>query len=136
MKNNYFCLNKSYDKEFIYHATFTNNKSISFDNIFVVEKYMCKKYPQFTGIIRALLTNFQNIFWNPTDNEIYYVNEFNIKKQINIKDWEKFERSGNQTKDYINIMKSFGHSFEDIEVNTKQDFLENIKNLQSILKQC
>ncbi len=42
MKNNYFCLNKSYDKEFVYHATFTNNKSISFDNIFVVEKYMWK----------------------------------------------------------------------------------------------
>jgi len=42
--------------------------------------------------------------------------------------------TGNQTKDYINIMKSFNLDYSNEEIDIKQDFLENIKNLQSILK--
>jgi len=80
------------------------------------------------------LLNFQNIFWNVVDKELYYSNYFNVKKPMDVKGWKQIYSTGNQIKDYINIMKSFNLDYSNEEIDIKQDFLENIKNLQSILK--
>lgn len=94
-----------------------------------------QKYPQFTGIIRVLLTNFQNIFWNIVDGGLYYSNYFNVENPMDVKGWKKICSTKNQTKDYINIMKSFNLDYNDgEEINIKQDFLENLKNIKNLLK--
>lgn len=135
MKKEFFMLVKINDNENVYQLGTSKGKEYLFKNILSVEEFMCKKYPQFTGSIRALLINFQNIFWNVVDKELYYSNYFNIKNPMDVKGWKKVHSSKNQITDYINIMKIFGHNYDEIkELNVKQDFLENLKNLADIMK--
>ena len=134
MNKEFFILVIINDGENIYQLQTSKGKSYLFKDVVSTERFMCKKYPQFTGSIRALLLNFQNIFWNVVDKELYYSNYFNVKKPMDVKGWKQIYSTGNQIKDYINIMKSFNLDYSNEEIDIKQDFLENIKNLQSILK--
>jgi hypothetical protein len=86
------------DGENVYKLQTSKGREYLFKNIFSVEEFMCKKYPQFTGSVRALLINFQNIFWNPVDKELYHSNYFNIKNPTDVKGWKKVCSTKNQTK--------------------------------------
>lgn len=134
MNKEFFILIRINDGENIYQLQTSKGKSYLFKDVVSTERFVCKKYPQFTGSIRALLLNFQNIFWNIIDKELYYSNYLNVKNPMDAKGWKQIHSTGNQTKDYVNIMKSFNLDYSNEEIDIKQDFLENIKNLQSILK--
>lgn len=134
MKKEFFMLVKINDNENVYQLGTSKGKEYLFKSILSVEEFMCKKYPQFTGSIRALLLNLQNIFWNIIDGGLYYSNYFNVKNPMDVKGWKKVCSTKNQTKDYINIMKSFNLDYNDEEINIKQDFLENLKNIENLLK--
>lgn len=135
MKKEFFMLVKINDNENVYQLKTSKGKEYLFKSILSVEEFMCKKYPQFTGSIRALLINLQHIFWNVIDGGLYYSNYFNVKNPMDVKGWKKVCSTKNQTKDYINIMKSFNLDYnDDEEINIKQDFLENLKNIENLLK--
>lgn len=62
MKKEFFISVKINDGENIYQLQTSKGKSYLFKDVVSIERFMCKKYPQFTGIIRALLTNFKIYF--------------------------------------------------------------------------
>jgi hypothetical protein len=51
-----------------------------------------------------------------------------------LKGGKKFALLKIKQKNYINIMKSFNLDYNNEEINIKQDFLENLKNIENLLK--
>ena len=109
-------------------------KAICLKMLFLQKDLCAKNIRNSLEVLEHCYLIFKIFFWNVVSRELHYSKDFNIKNVNDVKNWKQIYSTGNQTKDYINIMKSFNLDYSNEEIDIKQDFLENIKNLQSILK--